>query len=145
MARKPMVTRTIQTTRATVLCLNIQEGTPFSTEVVLPRTYKDEKGLLKAAENVLNTDTVKAVHISGATVQETLYGMSEQDFIRLAKPMEGRGKFATDENGDTDPDDTATTDEGDNSTADEGNSDDEGQDNPNTNGENNNADSWGNP
>ena len=139
MARKPMVTRTIQTTRATVLCLNIQEGTPFSTEVVLPRTYKDEKGLLKAAENALNTDTVKAVHISGATVQETLYG------IRLAKPMEGRGKFATDANDDTNTDDSDTADEDDTSAADEGNPDDDGQGEPDTNGEGNNADSWGNP
>ena len=106
MARKPMVTRTIQTTRATVLCLNIQEGTPFSTEVVLPRTYKDEKGLLKAAENVVNTDTVKAVHISNATVQETLYGMSEQDFIRLAKPMVARGKFDDSETASTDEDES---------------------------------------
>lgn len=145
MARKPMVTRTIQTTRATVLCLNIQGGTPFSTEVVLPRTYKDEKGLLKAAENALNTDTVKAVHITGATVQETLYGMSEQDFIRLAKPMVARGKFGTVENGDNDPDETDENDEDDTSATDEGNPDDDGQAEPDTNGGDTNSDSWGNP
>ena len=40
MARIPMVTRTIQTTTANVLCLNIKEGEPFNKEVVLPRTYK---------------------------------------------------------------------------------------------------------
>lgn len=130
MARKPMVTRTIQTTRATVLCLNIQEGTPFSTEVVLPRTYKDDKNLLKAAENALNTDTVKAVHISASSVQETLYGMSEQDFIRLARPMAARGKFDTEDTDEPDEDDTTAAD-------------DDGQGEPDTNG--GCTDSWEDP
>ena len=38
MARQPMVTRTIQTTHATVLCLNIPDAEPFNQTVVLPRT-----------------------------------------------------------------------------------------------------------
>lgn len=98
MARAPMVTRTIQTTRVNVLCLNIEQGEPFNTEVVLPRTYKDEKHLLKAAEKVINSDTVKAVHIVDAKVEETLYGMSEQDFITLAKVLPPRKNT---ENGNT--------------------------------------------
>ena len=106
MARAPMVTRTIQTTRVSVLCLNIEQGEPFNQEVVLPRTYKDEKHLLKAAEKVINSDTVKAVHIVSAEVEETLYGMSEQDFITLAKVLPPRKSTAKDdnstENGDND-------------------------------------------
>lgn len=85
MARIPMVTRTIQTTKANVLCLNIVEGEPFNKEVVLPRTYKDEKSMMKVVENIINTDEVKAVHIVQSTVEETLYGMTEQEFINNAK------------------------------------------------------------
>jgi hypothetical protein len=81
MARKPMVTRTIVTTKVNVLCLDIQSAEPFNKEVTLPRTYKDEKKLLKKVEEVVNTDTVKAVHIVDKTEVETLYGMTEQDFI----------------------------------------------------------------
>lgn len=84
MARVPMVTRTIQTTKANVLCLDIEKGEPFNKVVVLPRTYKDEKSMMKVVEGAINTDTVKAVHIVDSSVQETLYGMTEQDFISHA-------------------------------------------------------------
>lgn len=90
MARIPMVTRTIQTTIATVLCLNIKEGEPFNKEVVLPRTYKDEKSMMKVVEKVINTEDVKAVHIVHTEVNETLYGMTEQEFIAAARVLPDR-------------------------------------------------------
>ena len=84
MARKPMVTRTIVTTKANVLCLDIKSAEPFNKVVTLPRTYKDEKKLLKKVEEVVNTDEVKAVHVVDKEEVETLYGMTEQDFIENA-------------------------------------------------------------
>lgn len=90
MARIPMVTRTIQTTTANVLCLNIKEGEPFNKEVVLPRTYKDEKSMMKVVEQLINTDDVKAVHIVHTDVNETLYGMTEQEFISAARVLPDR-------------------------------------------------------
>ena len=84
MARIPMVTRTIQTTKANVLCLNIVEGEPFNEVVTLPRTYKDEKSLMKMVEKAINNDSVKAVHVVDTKVEETLYGMTEADFIANA-------------------------------------------------------------
>lgn len=81
MARKPMVTRTIVTTKVNVLCLDINSAEPFNKVVTLPRTYKDEKKLLKKVEEVVNTDEVKAVHIVDKEEVETLYGMTEQVFI----------------------------------------------------------------
>lgn len=81
MARKPMVTRTIITTKVNVLCLDVVSAEPFNKEVILPRTYKDEKKLLTKVEEVVNTDEVKAVHIVDKSEVETLYGMTEQDFI----------------------------------------------------------------
>ena len=88
MARKPMVTRTIVTTKVNVLCLDVQSAEPFNKVVTLPRTYKDEKKLLKTVEEVINTDTVKAVHVVDKTEVETLYGMEEQDFINKAKILD---------------------------------------------------------
>lgn len=84
MARKPMVTRTIVTTKVNVLCLDINSAEPFNKVVTLPRTYKDEKKLLKKVEEDVNTDEVKAVHIVDKEELETLYGMTEQDFITNA-------------------------------------------------------------
>lgn len=90
MARTPMVTRTIQTTKANVLCLNIVEGEPFNEVVTLPRTYKDEKTLMKMVGKVINTDSIKAVHVVDTKVEETLYGMTEADFITNAKILPKR-------------------------------------------------------
>lgn len=91
MARIPMVTRTITTTKATVLCLDIVAGEPFNYVVTLPRTYKDDKALMKQVSKVIDNDTRKAVHVVDKEEVETLYGMTEQEFINLAKQLPPRG------------------------------------------------------
>ena len=88
MPRVPQVTRTFQTTKVTVLCLNIETGEPFNGYLVLPRAYKDEKAMLKQVEEVINTDAVRAVHIVDSEVQKIRYGISEQEFIQYAKVLE---------------------------------------------------------
>lgn len=99
MARAPQVTRTIQTTLAKIMCLDIEKGEPFTKEVTLPRTYKDDKAILKQAEKEIGTDTIKVVHVVDSTVQETLYGMSEEHFIKVASVLPPRSaKEVTEEN-----------------------------------------------
>ncbi len=88
MARIPMVTRTITTTKVSVLCLDVQTVEPFNKEVILPRTFKDDKKLFKKVEELVNNDDVKAVHIVAKEEVETLYGMSEQEFIENAKVLD---------------------------------------------------------
>lgn len=90
MARVPQVTRTIVTTKANVMCLDIEKGEPFNMSVTVPRTYKDENALLKAVKGVAETDTVKCVHIVDSEQVETLYGMTEQEFIEHAKVLPPR-------------------------------------------------------
>lgn len=90
MARVPMVTRTIVTTKANVMCLDVQLGEPFNKEVIVPRTYKDNETLLKKVKPMVETDTVKAVHIVESEEIETLYGMTEQEFIKNAKVLPPR-------------------------------------------------------
>ena len=97
MARTPMVTRTIQTTKANVLCLNIVDGEPFNKVVTIPHTYKDENAMLKVISKVVDNDEVKAVHVVDSYVEETLYGMSEQRFIDLAQVMPPRNAAKTDD------------------------------------------------
>ena len=88
--RKPMVTRTIQTTEATVLCIDITNSEPFNKTVTIPRTYKDEKSLMKKVASVIDNDTVKAVHVVATEIHETLYGMAEDDFIAAAEILAPR-------------------------------------------------------
>ena len=97
MARIPMVTRTITTTVAEVLCLDVQTAEPFNQTVTLPRTYKDEKSLMKQVTKLIDDDSIKAVHIVAKKEVETLYGMTEQEFITLAKPMPPRGANQSDD------------------------------------------------
>lgn len=90
MARTPMVTRTIVTTKAIIMCLDVEAGEPFNKEVTLPRTYKDEKALLKKVRPLVETDTIKAVHVVDTEEVETLYGMTEQEFIENAQILPPR-------------------------------------------------------
>lgn len=90
MARQPQVTRTIITTNARVFCVDLSTKEPFETEVKLPRTYKDNKKLMKAVETALNSDTIKAVQIIDTSTEEILYGMSEADFIKNASILPSR-------------------------------------------------------
>lgn len=93
MARIPMVSRTIQTTKVKVLCLNIVEGQPFEKELTLPRVYKDDAHILKTVKKLVDNDETKAVHIVSSEVEETLYGMTEQKFIELADVLPPRKEY----------------------------------------------------
>ena len=90
MARVPSVTRTIQTTKANVLCIDLSTEQPFTQSVILPRTYKDERSMLKKIKPMLENETVKVVHVQNFTVESTLYGMTEEEFIKAAEIMPPR-------------------------------------------------------
>lgn len=94
--RKPMVTRTIQTTVATVLCLDLIKAEPFNQDVTLPRTYKDTNTMMKKVKEIIDTEDVKAVHIVNSYVEEQLYGMTEDKFIACAEKLPPRGTTADD-------------------------------------------------
>ena len=92
--KKPMVTRTILTTEVTVLCLDLIKAEPFNKTVTLPRTYKDEKAMMKKVSAIIDNDEVKAVHVVATKVNETLYGMTEEQFISMAEVLPSRSKTA---------------------------------------------------
>ena len=90
MARQPMVTRTITTTKVSVLCLDVVTQETVTKEITVPRVFKDEAKLLTKVKPLVETDTIKAVHITGAEVVETLYGMPEHEFIAHAEVLPPR-------------------------------------------------------
>lgn len=90
MPRIPMVTRTVTTTRAVVLCLDIVTAEPENREITLPRTYKDDTAILTAARAVLETESFKPVAVVESEVKETLYGMTEAEFIKVASVLPPR-------------------------------------------------------
>lgn len=94
MPRPSMVTRTIKTTKVNTLCASVSKRDTFEQEVTVPRTYVKESDLHKAVTKAITNPDTKLVAILSATVEETLYGLSEQDFIANAKPV-SRGKKET--------------------------------------------------
>lgn len=90
MARQPQVTRTIQTTKCNVLCIDLANEQPFTQEVILPRTYKDERSMMKKIKPIVENDNVKAIHVQNFTVESTLYGMTEEEFISVAHILPAR-------------------------------------------------------
>ena len=97
MARQPQVTRTISTTKATVLVADIVTGVVTEREVSIPREFKKEKKLREAVENAVNNEREKLVHIKSTKIEEVLYGMSEQKFIDCAEILPARNTKKTEE------------------------------------------------
>ena len=94
MARIPMVTRTITATKVNVMCLEVQKGEPCNISVIVPRTYKDDDKLLKVVKPLIELENpeVKAVYVVDKEEIETLYGMTEGEFMRCARVLPPRGK-----------------------------------------------------
>lgn len=90
MARTPMVTRTMKTTKAKILCIDLTDKQTVYKDIVLPRTYKDERSLMKVVKSLYENDNFKCVNCESFEVAETLYGMTEQEFIETARILEKR-------------------------------------------------------
>lgn len=90
MARERMVTRTVLSTKVTVLCLNTETAEPFNETVILSGTFKDNKAILKAAKKLLETEVVSVAKVVDVIIEEALYGMTEQEFIQSAKILPPR-------------------------------------------------------
>ena len=88
MARKPMVTRTIQSTKVVVLCLDTEKCEPYNEVLEISRTYKDDKTLFKKVAESIDTDTHKAVKIVSSEVIDGVYGMTENDFLYYAHKLD---------------------------------------------------------
>lgn len=89
MARKRMVTRTIEQTTAQVMALDVTTVEVQVKSYSIGGRFNDEE-LLKKLKKLYETDTLKLVHIESQTCEEVLLGMDEEDFIRLAQVLPPR-------------------------------------------------------
>ena len=89
MARKRMVTRTVEQTTAQVMTIDVTTADVQIRTYDIGGRYTDEE-LLKNLQKLFQTDTLKLVHIESQTCKEVLLGMDEEDFIRLAKVLPSR-------------------------------------------------------
>ncbi len=99
MGRIAMVTRTINYTEVTALTVDLsnitEAGTPLTENKVftLSGTYAELDKLMKALKKEYETDTLKVVAVMSTDVKEKLYGMTEQEFMALAKELPPRKTY----------------------------------------------------
>lgn len=87
--KERIITRTIEVSVCEVMCLNT------TTAEVEVKTFEisgkaDAATLLKAIKAKHETEEFKCVHLSSVERKETLYGMSESDFIAHASVLTPR-------------------------------------------------------
>lgn len=90
MARIPQVTRTFQTTKATVIVVDTETNEVATNVVTLPRRYKDTKSLEKACRQAVETGTLKFVTCKSTETVEELRSMTEEEFIRYSHVIPAR-------------------------------------------------------
>lgn len=89
MARKRMVTRTVEQTTAQVMTLDVTTAEVQVLTYDIGGKYTDED-LLKKLQKIFQTDTLKLVHVESQICKEVLLGMDEEDFIIHAKVLPPR-------------------------------------------------------
>lgn len=88
MARKSYVTRTMKSTRASILCMDVELAEPVKNIVILAGKYKDADSILKSAKKLIETDRIKAVAVDTWQNEEALYRLSEDTFLAIAEKVE---------------------------------------------------------
>lgn len=85
MARTPKVSRTLTTTVIRALCLDIASATAEEVEYVLPRTYKNDRVILKKLKKLYDTEDYRVEHVLRYHEESHKYAMTEPDFIAHAE------------------------------------------------------------
>lgn len=96
MARIRMITRTVVSTVFSVMAVNQNTMQVETVSVSVPSADSMTESKQTEAVKSNMPDGYLFVQITGKQVQETLYGMTEEEFIRLAKvlpPRSGKSEY----------------------------------------------------
>ena len=100
MARTRMVTRTVEQANVTVLCVNPKTREVCDKTYAISATIPADKVCKYLAKQNPNSE-YNFVTVTDYTVSEILYGMTEDEFIKLAEVLPPRTKAETDTETDT--------------------------------------------
>lgn len=93
MARTRFVTRTINVTECTALCMDISNGTAVTKEFQLTGATYDNQKALKELQKLYQTEELAIVAVQQLKTHEEIYGMREVDFLKVATRMSDDRKF----------------------------------------------------
>ena len=85
MPRKPVISRTMNTTVTTILYVDIANQTTAEKTVRIPRTYKTEKQLLRKLRQIYDDDSIKVVHIIESRPETVKCKLTEQQYLNAAE------------------------------------------------------------
>lgn len=95
MARQRMVTRTVNVTTCEVMGLVISQAAVSTIKVQLSGAYADKDSALKAVKKLHETEDYKPTAITNMFTEEILYGMPEEEFIKMARIMPPRKDYTS--------------------------------------------------
>lgn len=87
MVKEQLVTRTLYTTYATVLYVDLSSGTTTKHTVEIVGRYDKEADILDKVKEVYNPEGLRPVHVTHKKEEKHLYGMSEECFINNARVL----------------------------------------------------------
>lgn len=88
MAKERMITRTIEVTTYSVMTLDIETAEARVIDYKITGIVNTDP--LKHLKKLHETETLKLVAITGEQRETALYGMTEEDFIKLADVLPPR-------------------------------------------------------
>ena len=88
MARERQVTRTINVTTATAICMDISTMENEERNLVITGDVPTADKVLKDLRKLYETETFKVVAIKELKTEEELYGMSEVEFLKYAQKLD---------------------------------------------------------
>lgn len=87
-----MITRTIESTKYAIMCVNPEENSCYDTEITLSGSREDSSAISALNETFKNNGSNHiAVMVKSAETIETLYGMPESFFMAYAVILPPRG------------------------------------------------------
>ena len=90
MARERMVTRTVLLTKVEVMCVNVDTASVSINEYTLSGISFDSETAMKQLKKMYESESFKLVNIQSLVEEEVLYGMTEEEFISLARVLPPR-------------------------------------------------------
>ena len=92
MKKEKMITRTIESTKYAIMCVNPEENSCYDTEITLSGSREDSSAISALNETFKNNGSNHiAVMVKSAETIETLYGMPESFFMTYAVVLPPRG------------------------------------------------------
>lgn len=91
--RTPMITRTMETMTVTVMAVEVESSEVINKTYELGRVVKDADKLEKVMRKLVEKEAgIKFVTVVDTKTETTIYGMSEDDFIKYAQKLDENRK-----------------------------------------------------